>query len=298
VICIAGSKEPVRPKWRILLLSNSSAFLLWCTFLLLVFLLSSCGAAEPDLTWQRIQEQGVFRIGMDANWVPFEFVDGTGQLSGFDVALARELGKRLGVDVHFVANLSYDGLYDALTAGRADVIISAVIVEMGRSADFLFSNPYFDAGQVLVTDATSAHIEGMADLEGRVLATELGSVGDMVARRWARRLPQLTLLHTNSVKASFAAVTDGQADAAIADRASALIALKTNSELPDLSIGSDAATNANVPLRISGSPVTDEQYAAVVRKESGELLRALNVALAEMRCDGTLEQLEREWLGP
>jgi ABC-type amino acid transport substrate-binding protein len=51
-------------------------------------------------------------------------------------------------------------------------------------------------------------------------------------------------------------------------------------------------------LRISGKPVTAEQYAIAVRRESRELLRALNTALADMQRDGALQELERKWLGP
>jgi ABC-type amino acid transport substrate-binding protein len=251
--------------------------------LIVVYLLVSCGRATPDEVWQRIQEQGVIRVGMEANWVPFEYVDGTGQLAGFDVELARELGRRLELEVQFVANLSFDGLYDALTAGRTDVVISAVVVDMARSADFAFSVPYFDAGQVLVVGPDTDDIHAMQDLRGRVLAVELGSEGDTVARRWARRLVDLSLLHTATAEAALGAVAEGQADAALIDRASALIALKAK---------------PGTGLRILGEPVTEEQYAVVVHRKSVQLLRAVNAALADLRRDGTLEALERKWLGP
>jgi ABC-type amino acid transport substrate-binding protein len=51
-------------------------------------------------------------------------------------------------------------------------------------------------------------------------------------------------------------------------------------------------------LYISGEPVTGEQYAVVALKESGELLRALDDALEDMRRDGSLGELEEKWLGP
>jgi polar amino acid transport system substrate-binding protein len=220
---------------------------------------------------------------MEANWVPFEYVDGEGQLAGFDVELARLLGERLGVQVQFQPTLSFDGLYDALTAGQVDVVISAVVVDLGRSADFAFSTPYFDAGQVLVVSPGSAGVDEMQDLNGRVLAVELGSDGDAVARRWARRLEDMALLHTDSASAALDAVANGQADAALTDRASALLALKAL---------------ADSDLHVSGDPVSGEQYAVVTLRENAELLRALNAVLADLRRDGTLVALERKWLGP
>jgi ABC-type amino acid transport substrate-binding protein len=59
-----------------------------------------------------------------------------------------------------------------------------------------------------------------------------------------------------------------------------------------------SSENADHDFYISGDPVTDEQYAAVVLRGSDELLNALDAALAEMRHDGTLKELERKWLGP
>jgi ABC-type amino acid transport substrate-binding protein len=283
----------------------------YCLLFAVCGLLSGCAASKPDLAWGRIQEQGVIRVGMEANWVPFEYVDGTGQLAGFDVALARALGDRLGLEVQFHPTLSFDGLYDALTARQVDVVISAVVVDMGRSADFAYSTPYFDAGQVLVVGPDGADgstlrqhpeprpelaeglvegeraevVDGMRDLSGRVLAVELGSDGDTVARRWARRLAGLSLLHTDSADAALDAVASGRADAALVDRATALMALR-------------AYGDASSGLHISGAPVTDEQYAVVMLKQSGELLHALNAALDDMHRNGTLAELEREWLGP
>jgi polar amino acid transport system substrate-binding protein len=177
-----------------------------------------------------------------------------------------------------------------------DVLISAVVVDGGRSAGFSYSTPYFDAGQVLVVGRDVAEIDGMEDLSGRTLAVELGSEGDALARRWARRQADLTLWHTDSAESALASVAAGQADAALTDRASALMALKAGSgqQAPKGTEGQVASTGLN----IAGEPVTGEQYAIVVRKESSELLRVVNGGLADMRQDGTLQALEREWLGP
>jgi ABC-type amino acid transport substrate-binding protein len=187
------------------------------------------------------------------------------------------------LEVQFYPNLSFDGLYDALLARQVDVVISAVVVDLERSADFAFSTPYFDAGQVFVVSANGADIDEMKDLTGRALAVELGSDGDTIARRWARRLDGTSLLHTDSASATLAAVAGGHAHAALIDRATALVALKEY---------------ADVGLYISGAPVTSEQYAAVTLKESSVLLDALDAALAGMHRDGTLLELEKRWLGP
>jgi ABC-type amino acid transport substrate-binding protein len=268
--------------------------------LALINMLFGCAGSNVDPTWQRIQEQGVVRVGMDPNWVPFEYVDGVGQLTGFDVELARELERRLGLEIRIVANLSFDGLYDALTAEQADMIISAVMVDMGRSADFRYSTPYFDAGQVLVVGIDEVAIDTMKDLSGRVVAVELGSDGDMLGRRWARRLADMSLWHTESTYDALGAVAMGQADAALIDRATALMALKGahRPTTAGMQTSDGRPARGNTELKINGRPITDEQYAVVVRRESSGLLTAVNQALLDMQSDGTLENLERKWLGP
>jgi ABC-type amino acid transport substrate-binding protein len=259
--------------------------------LVLLFPLVGCQGSTQDPTWQRIQQQGVMRVGMDPNWLPFEYIDGDGKLAGFDVELALELGRRMGLEVQFVANLSFDGLYDALTAGLVDVVISAVIVDPGRSADFAYTTPYFDAGLVLVARADGVGVEGMQDLNHKVLAVELGSDGDTVARRWKRRLEDLTLLHSDTAESALIAVAEGQAHVALCDRASALMVLKRSRQALDSAVPSTTLT-------IRGSPITPERYAAVIRWESRQLLRRLNRALVEMEEDMWLAHLEQTWLGP
>ncbi len=266
----------------------------------LLIALSTC--ARPDDTWNRVLETGTLRVGMDASFPPFESVAADGALVGFDVALARELGQRLGVEVQFVANLPYDGLYDALAVGAdrsqsgVDVIISALVVNPDRMADFAYSTSYFDAGQVLVVRPPSVPpasggdegggIEGMADLGGRTLAVEFGTRGDVEARKWAENVPDLTVVPCQTAAEALAAVAAGEADVALVDHVSALMA-----------IGETPGVSENPwGLVVIGESVVEEPYAVAVRKENQRLLRAINEALADMEMDGTLDALVSRWL--
>jgi ABC-type amino acid transport substrate-binding protein len=263
--------------------------------------LAAC--ARSDDTWDRVRETGILRVGMDASFPPFETIAADGTLVGFDVDLARELGRRLGpalpvpsaaegseaegIEVQFVANLPYDGLYDALAVGHVDAVVSALVVNPARMADFAYSNPYFDVGQVLVVQEGEAGIEGVDDgsielaevLSGRVLAVEFGTQGDLEARKWARRLPDLTVVPCQTAAEALATVAAGKADAALVDHVSAL-----------------AATGGEDGLLIVGEPIIEEPYAVAVHRESQHLLQAINEALAAMEADGTMGRLVAEWL--
>ena len=256
-------------------------FIAHCSLSILV---AACG--RSDDTWDRVRQTGAMRVGMDASFPPFEAVAADGTLIGFDVDLARELGRRLGVEVQFVANLPYDGLYDALAVNRVDVVISALVIDPDRMADFAYSASYFDAGQVLVVRSTrrrgegEGNVEEMSDLAGHSVAVELGTQGDLEARKWARRLLDLSVVHYETASEALAAVEGGSVDAALVDHVSAL-----------------ATGNLGERSVIVGGPVVQEPYAVAVPRESRYLLRAINDALAEMEADGTMEALVAQWLG-
>lgn len=252
------------------------------------FAICIAACSRPDNTWARVREIGAMRVGMDASFPPFEAVGVDGALIGLDVDLARELGRRLGVKVQFVANLPYDGLYDALAVGRVDVVISALVVNPDRMADFAYSASYFDAGQMLVVRASSVSpissgdeegsIKEMIDLANRSLAVEFGTQGDLEARKWVRRLPNLTIVSHETALDALTAVVEGRADAALVDHVSAL------------------GAGSGGDLMIVGEPIVEELYAVAVHRDSRYLLRAINDALADMETDGTLEAMRTKWL--
>jgi len=133
-----------------------------------------------DDAWERLRRGGALRVAIDPSFPPFDDVGADGQLAGFDIDLARELGRRLGVPVEFKA-IAFDGLVDAVIADKADVVISAFPLDSRLTRDVRFSQSYFEGGLVLVTRGDSA-VLGPEDLVGRSVAVEWGSLGDAWAR--------------------------------------------------------------------------------------------------------------------
>jgi polar amino acid transport system substrate-binding protein len=138
-----------------------------------------------------------------------------------------------------------------------------------------------------VSQATLAEI-----LNERTLAVEFGTMGDLEARKWARRLADLTVEPYQTAAEALAAVTAGEADAALVDHVSALAATG-RSGLP---AECPSEPGSREGLIIVGAPVVEEPYAVAVERESQHLLRAINEALADMEVDGTMEALVTEWL--
>ncbi len=243
------------------------------------FLLVSC--QEEDDVWPRIEREGVLRVGLDPTFPPFELTEGS-EVSGFDVDLARALANELGLEAEFIF-FGYDGLYDALATEQVDILISALVIVPGRMRDFAYSEPYFNAGEILIVPASDNSIEGMDDLQGRRLAVELGAQGHVEATQWARRIAGLTIQPYTSASDAMVAVAAGDVDAALVDSVSGRLYLKDQSE-PILS-------------RV-GEPVTVEPFAMVVRIEDETVLTKLDEALSSLSAKGELDNLVRLWIGP
>jgi polar amino acid transport system substrate-binding protein len=232
-----------------------------------------------DPTWERIVESGVLLVCSDPSWPPFESIrEGTAEIQGLDVDLARLLAARLapGVEARIVT-VGFDGLYDALLAGRCDAVLSALPYEPLRTQDVAFSMAYFNAGLVMVTAEEEEDINTPADLPGRVVAVEWGFVPEGDSRQRAL-LQGLGLRRYDSATAALQALQAGEVEVALVDRIAAL-----------------AYMHDCQGLRIAGEPLADVNYIIPVRPDSFRLLSEINRVLLEMREDGTLDELQERW---
>ncbi len=248
-----------------------------------LLLLAGCRATKD--TWPQIEAAGVLRVGIDPTFPPFAAADGP-EVWGLDVDLARALAAEMGLEPQFTY-FGYDGLYDALSTGQVDVLVSALVVAPERTRDVAYTDSYFDAGQTLFVPSGSA-VAVMTDLDGRVLAVELGALGHVEALTWQERLPALTVLPLGSADealdaASTGAASTGVADAALVDSVSGRLYLRDH---PDSSL-----------VRLD-PPVASEPYAIAVRIEDRTLHRRLNDALASLERSGQLAAMTSRWLGP
>jgi ABC-type amino acid transport substrate-binding protein len=234
-----------------------------------------------DATSARIRESGVWRVGMDPSFPPFESIDpSTGRPVGLDVDLVNAIAGRWGVRAEIVS-LGFDELVDAVAARRVDSAVSALPMFEWRTQEVSFSAPYIEAGVVLAVPPGST-IGGPEDLAGRRVAAEWGSEGDAQARELQRRLEgRLELVLRESAVAAMEAVAGSQADAAVTDAVSLALFNKDGGDLVAV-----------------GQPLRSDPYVVVVPKGAPLLLADLNQALAAMEADGTLAALRAKWLGP
>jgi len=233
-----------------------------------------------DDVWEEIQTRGVLRVGMEASYPPFESVTDDGVLQGLDVDLARSLGERWGVDVQFV-DLHFDGLVEALVAGKFDLIISALPYDARLTRDVAYSDPYVYLGLRAISRASDGPVSEVAALGGRIVGVELGSEAHQYLRlqmrdhglaaevRAERTLPQ-----------AIDALREGEVFAVVCDRVSAAPYAREGG----LVGGQRLLTAAPIVI---GLPT-----------DAPTLLREVNRALDAMQEDGTLDRLEDRWFWP
>jgi ABC-type amino acid transport substrate-binding protein len=253
---------------------------------IVILLFLACGAAglwfvpevtewlerRPDEAWARVQQSGVIRFAINPTYMPFDGLGSQGDFFGIDVDIANELARRLGKRVEFVI-AGYDSLYDVLRVGQAEATISALPIDPAKFSTWRYSEPYFEAGQVMVSNPAR-----VPKLSQGSLAVEFGSEADAAARYLARRREGVTITFTQSTVDAFKAVANGWVAAAIVDDVSAKQLLP---KFPDLKMVEQ---------------LTSDPYAIAVWGESDQLVEAINVALAAMKSDGTLQRIVNAWM--
>ena len=235
---------------------------------------------QTELSWRALQQRGILRVGIDPGVAPFSYYDAAGW-NGFDADVARELAERLQLSLQSDP-VGYDSMYDGLQTHRVDIVISAVVADPARTADFAYSTRYFDAGPRLIT---ALPVKSMPELTGRRIAVSLGSEADRVVRYWERRVPHLQRLEVDSDLAALQALQK-DADAALVDVLT-----------PQL----NGPWCPSTPLRVTACnqiSIAPRPLVIALRKTDEALLNHINQTLDAMQADGTLSRLQTKWIWP
>ncbi len=219
---------------------------------------------------------GEIRIGVDASYPPFAVDDGT-SLWGLDIDLGNVIAEDIGMPVRFV-NMGFDGLYDSVIADQVDMVISALQVDLTRTADVIYTQHYFDAGLVLVTPAGSP-ITMMEFMQGYRVAYEFGSVADAEVREWEKRIGRMRHQPYELPEYALDAVRLEQSDAALVDNTSYRLYLRDHPE-----------------WQSQYRYVTTEVYAIAIRTDRLNAWKLVNHALTTLKESGELATIIAKWL--
>ena len=263
-----------------------------------VWLLAAVAFAASADVLDRIHRRGVLRVGFAAGYMPFEMIDRTsgshqrfliptdprrgGQEAhfiGFDLDIAREMAKELGVRMDPV-NTRFPQLLLTLDTRRIDMIISGMSITPERSKRVDFSDPYMTVGQtVLVNVRHRDKVKSYRDLNSPefMVASPPGTTGAAAVRQL---LPNATFTAVESEWEAIKAVREGHADAFVYD-------------LPHNAIA--YAMDDSQQLIFLDQPFTTEQLAIAIRKDNPKLLEWINGFLAKLKQDGRYQKIHDKW---
>src|SRR3954468_1415277 len=149
--------------------------------LLAALLLTACGEQVRNGD-NPVKSSGVLRVGTEGVYSPFSYHDpATGELTGYDVDVARAVAEKLGVRAEFIET-PWDSIFAALEANRFDVVGNEVTITPERQAKYDLSEPYSVGEGVIVTKADDDSIKSLADLKGKTTAQSITSNWAQVAR--------------------------------------------------------------------------------------------------------------------
>jgi len=226
----------------------------------------------------QIKSAGVFKVGTEGTYAPFSFHDASGQLTGFDVDIARAIAKRLGVKAEFIEG-KWDGLIAGLDVNRYDAVINEVAITDARKVKYDFSDPYIVSHAALIVRADNNTIKSFDDLKGKKSANTLTSnFGKLAAAHGAEVVP------VQGFNESVDLLTSGRVDATVND---SLSFLDFKKHKPDAKVKIAAIDNSD----------QSDKSAVLIRKGNPDLQAAINKALADMKADGTYAKISDQYFG-
>lgn len=220
---------------------------------------------------------GVLTVGTNAEFPPFEYVDDNGQPDGFDIALIKAIGEKLGVEVE-VENMEFASLVSSI-GSKIDVAIAGMTVTEERQQSVDFSDAYYEAVQYVILPADS-EIATAQDLEGKTIGVQLGTTGDFIA---TDDIADTTVQQYNKGVDAVNDLINGRVDCVIIDKNPALVFA---SKFEDQLVALDGAQ----------FEFGTEEYAIALPKGDAALAEKINAALAEIKADGTFDELVQTYI--
>ncbi|WP_029686701.1 amino acid ABC transporter substrate-binding protein [Tatumella saanichensis] len=232
--------------------------------------------AMADDSLAQVKSSGELKIGTEGTYAPFTYHTISGDLTGFDVDIARGIAQQLHVKPVFVEG-KWDGLIAGLDAKRYDVVINEVGITPAREQKYDFSQPYIASKAVVIVKNSNDSIHSFADLKGKNAAQSLTSNYGQLARDAGANL-----ISTDGFNQSIDLVVQGRADATVNDRISFLDFKKHR---PD------------APVKIVASQDNASASGVLLRKGETSLQQAINNALTQMKKDGSYQRISEKYFG-
>lgn len=243
--------------------------------------LVGCGTSTSKTTTSKnlletIKSEGKIQIGTEGTYAPYTFHDKSGKLTGFDVDIATEVSKRLGVKPEFVET-KWDGMLAGLGAKRFDMIANEVGINSDRKLKYDFSTSYIVSKAVLIVNSSDNTIKKFADLKGKKSAQSLTSDLGKIAKANGAVLQAV-----DGFNQSIDLLVSKRVDATVNDSLSYLDLKKQK---------------PNLAIKIVDQKGNAQPSGFMFNKGNKELVTAVNKALSDMKSDGTYSKISNKYFG-
>jgi cystine transport system substrate-binding protein len=266
---------------------------LFIMILSVALLMAACGGKEKNDTDEmqqegnkpteknnelltKIEKEGKLLVGTEGTYPPFTFHDENGKLTGFDVEIATEVAKRLGVKAEFLET-QWDAMFAGLDAKRFDMVANQVGIKPEREEKYSFSRPYITSTAVLIASEKSADIKGFEDLKGKKAAQSMTSNYAEMARENGA-----VIVGVDGFNQAIELILSKRADVTINENLSFLDFKKAK---PDAKV------------KIIAESENASKSGLMFRKDSDTLVESVDAALEDMIADGTYDKISLKWFG-
>lgn len=235
--------------------------------------------SNADGLLKQVLDKGTLVAGMEGNWAPWSYHDlDTNEVIGYDADTARAIGEKLGVEVQIV-EAPWESLFAGLDDGRYDIVINGVEVTDERSEKYDFSEPYAYIHTALVVRKDNEEIKSFDDLKGKKTVNSIGSTYMELAESYGASAAGVSTLNDTIQN-----VIDGRADATLN---------------ADVSIYDYLNQQPDANIKIVATTEDASHVAIPIRKgdETASFEKAVNVAIEELKADGTLAELSEKYFG-
>ena len=234
-------------------------------------------AEETTAEEAKTTDGGTLIVGFDQDFPPMGFVGDDGEYTGFDLELAQEVAKRLGLE-YKAQPIAWDSKDMELESGNIDCIWNGFTMT-GREDDYTWTEPYMANQQVFVV-ANDSDINSQADLSGKIVEVQ----ADSSAEAALIEAPELTatfkeLLTTADYNTAFMDLEQGAVDA---------IAM-------DVIVAGYQIQQRNADFKILDDSLSEEEYGVGFKKGNTGLRDKVQSTLEEMAEDGTLQEVSEKW---
>ncbi len=222
----------------------------------------------------------VYQVGTDAAYAPFEYQNEKGEVIGFDIEIIKAIAAKAGFEVK-VTHTPWEGIFATLNTGERDIIISCVTITPARQKTMAFSEPYFEAKQLIVV-GQSSQIGKFSELKNRKVGVQTGTTGDEAVQKLQGKT-STSIKRLETTPLALRELMNGGVEAVVADNGVVVNFLANNK-------GSKLKT-------IDDSSFEKEFYGIAVKKGNKELLDKINKGLAAIKADGTYARIHKKYFG-